>query len=81
MLRVYGRYKYFNSSSAGTVFVCDRCQILTYIDGPSPERINIFFFCEQAGFVRETFQGIILTLTSYIFVIFTNIREQMGNRL
>ena len=41
MLWVYGDYKYFNSFSAGTVFIrVYRRQLLTYKDGPRAERVN-----------------------------------------
>ena len=34
---VYSHYKYFNSISAGTVFIC---QILTYKDGPELKALS-----------------------------------------
>ena len=37
MLWVHGHYKYFNTFSAGTVFIR---QNLTYKDGPRAEKVN-----------------------------------------
>ena len=42
VLWVYGRYKYVNSFSAGTVF---RRQILTSKDGPRADRFGIASVC------------------------------------
>ena len=60
MLWGYGRYKYFNSFSAGIDFrrqnLTSRGQILTYKDGPRTERVeqiiqSVYFSYQEIFFV------------------------------